>query len=80
MRLAGQRLEREQAALAGFAARAGGALGAFLGQRIPFAAGLALALPAAEKAAPQFWQTKLRLRLDMRGIAAKSVFWMLLRP
>ncbi len=48
MRLAGQRLEREQPAFAGFAPRAG-ALGAFLGERIPLAAGLALALPAGRR-------------------------------
>ena len=46
MRLAGQRLELEQAALAGPAPGTGGPLGAFLGQRIPLAAALALALPA----------------------------------
>jgi hypothetical protein len=32
------------------------------------------------KAAPQFWQMKLRLRRDMRGIAAKSTIWTLNRP
>ncbi len=67
MRLAGQRLERELPALARRAGRpaAGGAGAvAFLDQGVPLAAGLALALPAAE-AAPQFWQTKVRLRRDM---------------
>ena len=68
MGFAGQRLEREQAAFARRPAGAGGALGAFLGQRVPFAAGLAFALPAAAAAAPQFWQMKVRLRLDIRGI------------
>src|SRR5581483_2886475 len=46
--LAGERLEREEAALARLAAGAGGALAAaFLGERIPLAAALAFALPAA---------------------------------
>ena len=49
MRLAGERLEREQAALAGFAPRPGGRFGAFLGERVPLAAGLALALPARRR-------------------------------
>src|SRR5262249_11709945 len=48
MRLAGERLQREQAASARLAARARWALGAFLAQRVPFPAGLALSLPAAE--------------------------------
>ena len=49
MRLAGEPLEREQAALGGLAAGSGGPLGAFLGQRVPFAAGLAFALPAGRR-------------------------------
>jgi hypothetical protein len=48
MGLAGERLKREQAASARLAARAGRALGAFFAQRVPFPAGLALSLPAAE--------------------------------
>ena len=48
MGLAGKRLEREQAAFARLATRPCRTLGAFLAERVPFSAGLALALPAAE--------------------------------
>ena len=51
MGLAGKRLQREQAALARLAAGAGGTLGAFLAECIPFAAGLAFALPAVKGSA-----------------------------
>ena len=47
LRLAGERLEREAPALARRTAGRGRALGAFLGDRVPLAAGVALALPAA---------------------------------
>ena len=48
MGLAGERLEREHAALARRAAGTGAVgRGAFLGDRVPLAAGVALALPAA---------------------------------
>ena len=50
-RFAGERLQREQATLAGSPARAGLALGAFLGERVPFAARFALALPAGRRRA-----------------------------
>ena len=46
--LAGQGLERKQAAFTGLATWPGGAFGAFLAERIPFPASLAFALPAAE--------------------------------
>src|SRR5262245_14306221 len=49
MSLAGERFERKEAASAAFTAGARGALRAFLAQRIPFPAGLAFALPAAER-------------------------------
>src|SRR5262245_17615277 len=49
VRLAGERFQREEAASAGFTAGARRALRAFLAQRIPFPAGLAFALPAAER-------------------------------
>ena len=51
MRLSGERLERERTALAGRApgpARAQRRVACFLDQRVPFAAGFAFALPAAE--------------------------------
>lgn len=50
MGLAGERLEREQTAFTRFAARAW-AVGAFFAEGIPFPAGLAFALPTAERCA-----------------------------
>jgi hypothetical protein len=46
-----QRLKRKQAASARFAARARRAFRAFLTERVPFPAGLAFSLPAAERSA-----------------------------
>ena len=78
MRLAGERLEREQAALAGFAAGTGGTLGAFLGERVPLAAGLALALPAAEGGAAVL-ADEAEAALGHEGIAAETMAWSLKR-
>ncbi len=68
MRLAGQRLEREQAAFAGLAARPGRPVGAFLGKRIPLAAGLAFALPAGRRRAAVL-ADEAQIALGHRGIA-----------
>ncbi len=78
MRLAGERLEREQAALAGFAAGTGGTFGAFLGERVPLAAGFALALPAAEGGAAVL-ADEAEAALGHEGIAAETMAWSLKR-
>ena len=78
MRLAGERLEREQAAFAGFAPGPGG-------RSAPSSASVfhspqASHLPCQRgAAAPQFWQMKLRLRLDT-GIAPVLAHGRLKRP
>ena len=79
MRLAGQRLEREQAAFAGFAPRSGRALGAFLGERIPLAAGLAFTLPAGRRR-PTVLADEGQIAPGHEGIAAKSIVCMLIQP
>ena len=72
MRLAGQRLEREQAALARRAAGTGGRASAPSSASV-FHSPQASHLPCQRpQAAPQFWQMKLRLRRDM-GIACESL-------
>ena len=76
MGLAGQRLEREQAALAGLAAGTGRPLGAFLGQRIPLAAGLALALPA-RRGRTAVLADEAEIAFGHEGIAAETVIFSL---
>ena len=79
MRVAGERLERKQAAFAGLTARPGGPLGAFLAQRVPLAASLAFALPAAEGGAAVL-ADEAQAALGHSGIARKVALWTLVRP